>query len=588
MVRGVSVDPITLSVVAGVLENTIKEMATVVTHTARSVTTTLGRDFSNTLFGMLDGVPTMVCQGEDIPAHLGVLMHKVKVGAAHFGPDINPGDVMIHNDPPTGGNHLPDYSIYKPIFLDGELFAWSAGTVHLTETGGPVPGGYNPDADSLFGEGLRVPHVKLVDGGRTRQDIWDFILCNVRTPLDYRGDLDAMLIALNTAERRLLGLCEKYSAETVRECLRQLVDRAEAAARDQIREMPDGVYEGRSIMEGEGTGFDDLEGRCTVRIEGDEMHVQLHSPPQAKNFLNSYENNTLSAVYFAFLSSLAPGIPINEGLYRPLHVDLGPRGTLFNAAEPAPCGTSTGTTFALAFDAVADALAQVNPTRAGGAWSYPNTNIFSGVDPRDGVPFTYLSHVSTLGGGGAYWGVDGGPIWGAITNAGSASTGDVELLEFKVPIHIHRHELRTDSACPGKWRGGLGSVLDIEVQCEESVVSLTGGGSRFAPASRLGADSGYDTRLRLNRKWVLHPSGVTEEFPIRTVRKLERGDRVVGRLTGGGGVGPAWERDPLAVEADVRNGFVSLEKAREEYGVAINPITLRVDPGATQSLRSAG
>jgi len=579
------VDPITLAVVSGSLSSTVKYMTEIIRNTARSATIAIGHDFSATLLGVFDGVPVMVWQGEDQPVHLGVLIHKMKIGAAYFGDDIAPGDIMYHNDPPTGGNHLPDVSMYRPIFHAGALFAWAAVTAHMPETGGPVPGGFNPDAQTLFAEGLRIPHVKLCDAGKMRRDLWNMILTNVRTPEAMDADMGAMVSALNTADARLRALCEKFGLETVRQCMRRVVDRASEIAREEVLAIPDGIYHGRDVMEGDTHA--DIAIECTVRVEGDQMHVALSGPPQTSNSLNSYRSNTISAVYWAYLSALRPGIPVNEGLYGPLHVDIGPEGSVLNPAGPVATYASTGATYGLVFSAVCQALSQAVPERACAAWCYQNTVTFAGVDPRDGQPFAYMTHLMSKGGGGAYHGRDGGHLWGLPAAGGANMTGEIELLEFRLPIRIVRHELLADTGCPGKWRGGCGAALEIEVQCPDCIVTRTGSGVRHAPASRLGGGSALDRSIRVHRVWVRPPSGQAEELPLHSLQHLERGDRVLGEVAGGGGVGPAWQRDLQAVEADVRTGLVTVRRAEEEYGVAFTPDGLGIDPERTRSLRNA-
>ena len=582
-------DPITLAVVGGALDNTVKYMTEIVRNTARSATISIGHDFSTTLFGVFDGVPTMVCQGEDQPVHLGVLVHKMKLGAAYFGDDIAPGDVMYHNDPGTGGNHLPDFSMYRPIFFAGELFAWAAITCHMPEIGGPVPGGYNPDAENLFSEGLRVPHIKLSDAGKMREDIWEFVVCNVRTPEATRADMGAMFSALDAAVPRLTELCDKFGMTTVRWCLQRFVERAEEMAREEIRAMPDGTYTGRDTLEGDTRGSGDITINCTLRIDGDRMEVALSAPPQTRSFLNSYKSNSISAVYWAFLSSLSPGMPVNEGLYAPVKVDIGPAGTIVNPRAPAASYACTGVTFGVIFSAVCQALSEANPHRACAAWLYQNTVQFGGADPRDGEPYAYMSHLMSKGGGGAYYGRDGGHMWGIAAAGGANMTGEIELLELRLPIHVVRHELLPDSGCPGRWRGGCGADLEMEIRDPECIATRTGGGIRYAPASRLQGGPAADPAERVNRVWIRHPSGEREEFPLHSLRHLSTGDRVFGLVSGGGGVGQPWERDPQAVWADVRSGLVTVDKARDEYGVAFvgEDETLTIDEAHTRELRRA-
>jgi N-methylhydantoinase B len=580
-------DPITLAVVSGSLSSTVKYMTEIIRNTARSATIAIGHDFSATLFGVFDGVPVMVWQGEDQPVHLGVLIHKLKIGAAYFGDDIEPGDIMYHNDPPTGGNHLPDVSMYRPIFYAGKLFAWAAVTAHMPETGGPVPGGFNPDAETLFAEGLRIPHIKLCDAGKMRKDIWNLILSNLRTPEATDGDLGAMVSALSAAESRLTELCDKFGLDTVHQCMRSVVDRANEIAREEVLAIPDGVYRGSDTMEGSRHGADDIRIDCTLRVQGDQMYVTLSGPPQTSNSLNSYRSNTISAVYWAYLSALRPGIPVNEGLYAPLHVDIGPEGSILNATGSVAAYASTGATYALVFSAVCEALSHAVPERACAAWCYQNTVTFAGVDPRDGQPFAYMTHLMSKGGGGAYHGRDGGHLWGLPAAGGANMTGEIELLEFRLPIRVVRHELLADTGCPGKWRGGCGAILDIEVQYPDCIVTRTGSGVRHAPASRLGGGSSLDGSIRVHRVWTRHGSGQTEEMPLHSLRRLSAGDHVLGEVAGGGGVGPAWQRDPRLVEADVRTGLVTAQKAEEEYGVVLDPDGLGIDLERTRSLRNA-
>jgi N-methylhydantoinase B len=579
------VDPITLAVVGGALSSTIRYMTEIIRNTARSATIAIGHDFSTTLFGVFDGIPVMVCQGEDQPVHLGVLIHKMKLGAAFFGDDIAPGDVMYHNDPPTGGNHLPDVSMYRPIFFDGKLFAWAAVTAHMSDTGGPVAGGFNPDADSLFAEGLRIPHIKLCDAGQMRKDIWNLILCNMRTPETTDADMGAMLSALNGAHARLVELCNKFGMATLHDCMRRVVERAEEIARSEIAQIPDGTYRARDIMERSKEPGDDIEIECTLRVQGDEMFVELSGPPQTLNTLNSYRSNTVSACYWAFLSAMKPDIPVNEGLYAPLHVDIGPPGSIINPVAPAATYACTGATFGLLFSVVCHALSHAIPERACANWCYQNTVNLAGIDPRDGQPFAYMTHLMSKGGGGAYYGHDGGHLWGLPAAGGANMTGEIELLEFRLPIHVVRHELLTDSAVPGRWRGGCGADVEFEIQCPECIITRTGSGVRHPPSSRLDGGSPLDPSLRVHKVWVQTGSAKPEELHLHSLRHLHAGDRVLGAVAGGGAVGAPWERQLEAVIADRRANFISVENAAKEYGVIFNSDGLTIDHEETERQR---
>jgi N-methylhydantoinase B len=314
------VDEITLAVVQGMLESTTREMTVTMANTCRSPILKLAHDFSNAIF---DWVPQMVIQGEDIPNHLGALMYSARAVAEYFGDDIRPGDVIYHNDPSTGNSHLQDMCVYKPVFFEDELQFWVVNKAHMTDTGGPVAGGYNPHAREIYAEGLRMTAVKIIDGGVMRRDVVDMILANVRTPEWHRGDLMAQIGTLGVAERRLVGLMEKFGRTTVRDCVAEILDRSEARMRAEIAKLPDGVFEGEAPVEDDGVSGESTI-RCTVTIKGDEMWLEYASRPQGPSYINAYEPITSSMAYLGVLFFVDPEMPHNAGIYRPIHFDPGP------------------------------------------------------------------------------------------------------------------------------------------------------------------------------------------------------------------------------------------------------------------------
>lgn len=578
------VDPITLAVVAGTLESAVREMSITMRRAAMSPVLAIGNDFSNCV---ADGQARMVTQGEDQPVHLGAMIFAVKEVAAYFGDDVAPGDAMYHNDPRTGGSHLQDMTLYKPVFVDDELLFWTANRSHMNETGGPVAGGYNPLAEEIWAEGVRISPVKLYERGRPRQDVIDLLLTNFRTRRQFRGDLGAQLAACTIAERRLIALAGKYGKDQIKRCLTQLLDRAEQLMRAEIARIPDGTYHGRGVVEDDGRGSGVLEIHCEVRVTGEEMTIRLDAPPTVRSYINSYAPNTMSAVYLAVLTYVDPHMPHNEGLYRPIHVDLGEPGTLVNATEPAACGLSTTTPLENVVDAVRDALSQAVPQRAGAGWAHACINSLFGIDPRHGEPYAYYSHATGWGGGGAFWGSDGEPCIGSVGAGAAAMTGDIEIIEHAAPIHIHRYELAPDSACPGEWRGGLGSTFEFEIVGHEALMTQFGDGMTFPPASVLGAASPFNDE-RVYRKWVLRgPERTPERVDLHCVRIIQPGERVSIDVPGGGGVGSPFARDPRQVAGDVRNGVVTRERAAAEYGVTVDAETFAVDEAATRAARAA-
>ncbi|MCZ6771900.1 MAG: hydantoinase B/oxoprolinase family protein, partial [Proteobacteria bacterium] len=226
------VDPITLSVVRGVLETTHREMTLTLEKTGRSSVFNLAHDYSTAMF---NATPDMIMQGQDIPIHLGSLMPAMKAVAQFFGDDIHEGDLILHNDPEYMGSHIIDMCMYKPVFYKGEHVFWTVCKGHLTDIGGPVPAGYNPDAKEIYAEGLRVPPIKLWDKGKPRDDILNLLLTNMRARRDQEGDFNALIGACKVGERNLINMLDKYGADQVELCIEELLSMADRHMRSLIR-----------------------------------------------------------------------------------------------------------------------------------------------------------------------------------------------------------------------------------------------------------------------------------------------------------------------------------------------------------------
>jgi N-methylhydantoinase B len=580
------VDPITLAVIAGALSSTVSEMSVVIERTARSPVVALSHDYSNAVYTTVNGIPEMVVQGEDQPCHLGGMLASVKSVAERFVGNLDPGDVVLGNDPATNGTHLLDIDVMQPVFHDGRIVAWACSRAHEIDIGGPVPGGYNPNASDIYAEGLRIPPTKLVQRGELRRDVLDLILANVRSTQLFEGDLGAQLSAVRVAARRVEDLFAKYGAADVEGAMGALLDRAERLAREQIAAMPDGIYTGEQWIQEDGRGAPDIRIACTVEVRDDTMTVTLDSPPQVASYRNSYAGLTVGAVYYAIIGAFEPGLPINEGLYRPITIDPGPAGTMLNATHPAACATSTADVWTIVFDAVCDAMSTVVPARAAAGWTRVAIFEISGRDPRIDQHYSGLLLLALMGGAGAVHGHDGGGLWGVIPTGGAATTGDIELLEVRMPLHFVRHELRADSACPGRWRGFPGSVVELEVLGHDALLAHAGDGTRFPPPSRLGGGSPRDAEDRVHRKWIVRSDGRREPVGLHSLTTARAGERVLCLIPGGGGVGSPLERPPELVAHDVESEFVSVERAREEYGVAVDRATFAVDGDETARLRA--
>ncbi|SEB81624.1 N-methylhydantoinase B [Pseudomonas mohnii] len=578
-----TVDPITLAVVRGALETAQREMTITLEKTGRSSVFNLAHDYSNALF---DHLPEMILQGQDIPIHLGSLIPAMKCVAGFFGDEVEEGDVIYHNDPAYMGSHILDCCMYKPVFYQGELVFWAVCKGHLTDIGGPVPAGYNPEAKEIYAEGLRIPPVKLWSRGKRREDVINLLLTNMRARAYQEGDLNAQYGACNVGERHLLELLDRYGVEQVRACIAELKDMADRHMRALLRDVPDGFYTGTAVLEDSGHGLGELSITAQVEIRGDEAHILIESPPQVPYFINSYAGNSVSGVYLGLMMFAQVPPPYNEGLYRCVSVDLGPPGTLCNAQEPAPHVNSTTTPMETLADAVRQALEQAAPDRVTASWGHASGINIAGHDPRNGNDeYVTMVLASIISGAGANKAMDGWPACGPLCCFGALMSGDIELLEYSYPILIHRYSLMTDSGGAGEFRGGSGTRIEIEPLNHAMTVVGFGEGRQLPTSGAAGANNVL-LEPKLGRLIHRKADGEEQSFIYNAQLTAQPGERVINVNPGGGGYGNPLRRPVASVVNDVRNGLVSREGARLEYGVVIDS-NGQVDDAATHACRAA-
>ena len=575
------VDPITLSVVRGVLETTQREMTLSLEKTARSSVFNLAHDYSTALF---NHTPEMILQGQDIPIHLGSLIPAMKAVASYFGDDINEGDLILHNDPTYGGSHSIDTCMYKPVFYEGKLVFWTVCKGHLTDIGGPVPAGYNPDAKEIYAEGLRIPPIKLWDRGVQRNDIMNMLLLNMRARRDQEGDFNALIGACQVGERNLLALIDKYGLEQVQACIDELLNMAEQQMRGLIKSVPDGTYEGVAVLEDAGHGFGDMDISAKVTIKNDSCHIEINSPPQVPYFINSYEGNSYSGVYLGLMMFAQLPPPYNEGLYRCVTVDMGPKGSLCNAVEPAPHMNCTTTPMETLTDAVRLAFEKAEPSKVAASWGHANGLNIAGWDNRHDEEYVTMVLATIISGAGATPQQDGWHACGPECCFGALTSGDVELLEYSYPIIIHDYSLMTDSGGAGKYRGGSGTAWRVEPMDSEMTFIMFGEGRRI-PA--VGAAGAHSTLVPPKvGSMDIHREGETKTLRDNVIDVIKPGEWVKNKNPGGGGYGDPMERPIDRVVWDVKNELVSINGAKEDYGVIFkDDETLEVDMEATEKLR---
>ena len=500
-----------------------------------------------------------------------------------FKGNLNPGDVILVNDPYKGYCcHVPDWGFYRPIFYKGELLFFTMCRAHQMDGGGAFPGGYFPNGYDIHAEGILVPGIKVFDQGRPREDVLELLWNNVRWPEGVKVDNYAQIAATKICEDRVVALLNKYGRDTVLACIDSMMDRTERAVRATIQKLPDGTYSGESATDDDGTEIGvPVWVRCDVTIKGDAITVDFsRSDAQRKGFVNCVFNSTysttLSAIFMFLDSSLADYHC--EGSLRPITV-LAPKGSVVNAQYPATVGASPVSMGHQIIESVVMAMSKAYPERAIASWSKRFGHYIFGTDPRTDSQYV-MTTFDADGGAGAVRGFDGFEGASTIGALGEITKGNVEEVEKRFPWRMVRLEFSTDTAGAGKWRGASG--MHWEGVNEGSAAGMATGGTDGEVVRAPGALGGESTP---NCRAYLIRNGQESRFASHRLHQLQPGDRLVKIGGGAAGVGNPAERDPEKVRLDVRNKFISLEKAHEVYKVAIDPRTLAVNREQTRNLR---
>jgi N-methylhydantoinase B len=434
---------------------------------------------------------------------------------------------------------------------------WSVNRSHQSDIGGATHGAYNPGATEIWQEGLRITPLRLYEAGVVRDDVLQMIATNVRHPRDFQGDLAAMIGSARVGERRLLALLEEYGAPIVGPAIEAILDGAERQTRACIGAWKDGVYRGEAVLDDDGHGIRDIHVRATVTKRGSDLTVDLSdSHPQVIGFVNSSYPNMRSAVAMALAYLIDPETPKNDGTFRPLTVTA-KAGTVVWASPPAPLTLCTNHCAQEIAEAVIKALARACPTRALAGWGRRFRIAIQGTDPRRRRAFIWHMFHARPGGGASPVG-DGWPTAGEGQAAGGIKFGSVEVTEVRFPLYFARHEFRPDSGGDGRYRGGVGSVLELHAEITEPARANTAGdGTRHAPYGILGGKDGLPHRYRLRSRG--RPDRVLQTKEVGVV--VRPGDVFLVESGGGGGYGDPRRRTPEARAYDRENGFVTRRAA---------------------------
>jgi N-methylhydantoinase B len=554
------IDPITLAVLAGRMEQIADEMDATLFRAAFNPIIAEAHDASHGLYHAVSG-DTLVQGKSGLPIFVGVMSFAVKavIDKAAENGDLADGDIYIFNDAHLGGTHLSDMRLVRPYFHDGKLFCYLASVGHWHDVGGAVPGNYNPAATDAFQEAFVLPPVRLARAGVVQTDITDILMRNTRLPQSAQGDLNGQLGALDLGVRRLDELLGEYGADTVRSALDALQDRAELLMRGELTDLPDGRWEAEDFLDNDGITDAPLRIKVALEIQGDQMTLDFTGTADRCAGPVNIALPTAVATAYVAIKHIFPGLPANAGVMRPIDVKI-PDGSLLSAPFPAPVGGYTETILRMV-DVIFAAASQAAPDRVV-ANAYGTINALSISGKRaNGQPWVMFSF---------YGGGHGGSPESDGLNHGNApiSTATIpplEILEAAYPVMFKQWALRPDSAGAGLHRGGMGAIYEIEVLEESATAFLFGERGRFAPK---GVAGGAEAAMNLF-SYEQDDGWHTPPMASKMVGiKLKRGQSVRLDTPGGGGYGPANDRAATEVARDVAGGLLTPDHATKTYGDA--------------------
>ncbi len=520
-------NPIELTIFHCAVHSIAEEMGAALRRTALSPNIKERRDYSCAIF---DGKGRVIAMGDHMPVHLGSM--PMSVAAAIAAIAFEPGDIAILNDPYAGGTHLPDITMVLPVFLPGgdRPALYVSNRAHHADVGGVFAGSMGP-AEEIFQEGIRIPPVRIVRGGKVDREMLDMILLNVRTPREREGDLDAQIGACRVGEQRILQLAEKYGDQILQALVEELLDYSERLMRAELRTMPAGEFSAEDWLDSDGVSQDPCKLAVRLRLDPAAGSMQADfagSSPQVSGSVNAVRAITLSACFYVLRCLLKEDAPATEGILRPLTLDV-PAGSIVDARPPAAVAGGNVETSQRIVDVLLRALAKAVPARVPAASAGTMSNLtIGGVDFRTGEPFTYYETIA--GGMGARPGIDG--ISGVQTHMTNSLNTPIEALEYAYPFRVRRYGYRYGSGGEGKFTGGDGLIREIEL-LTGAQMTLLAERRRFQPWGLQGGEDGAAGMAWVTRR------GTNDyvELPGKCNRRLFEGDILFIETPGGGGWG---------------------------------------------------
>ncbi len=571
------ISPVDVAVLQERLIAIVREMRVNLMRTAFSSVIYESQDYSCAL---LDDAGQLIAQAEDNPSHIFPMPFSTRRILEMYAGTIKPGDVFIVNDPYVGGTHLNDVAVVAPYFWGGELQVIPAVRAHWGDVGGMVPGSLSGKAENIYQEGIRIPPIRIIDGGRPNAELLQLMLANMRAPTERKGDFNAMLSTCQVAQRRLEELFAEAGAAAIRSRVARMLDDSERQMRAGIASIRKGEYWYENYLDSSGRDNQPLPIRLKLSVGADAIEADFDGT--ANQVLGPTNGGVAVAPTGAFVilkSFLKPGTAVNEGAFRPIKLKT-PSGSILNAKHPAACGGFSEIRRAVEA-AVLGCLSQAIPDLVSGdTKGAANHCTISSFDPE--TDRSYLFYEYPAGGTGGWKGADGNNATRIFSEGDFSSIQPVEAVEAEHPLLIERCELREDSCGAGKKRGGLGLRREIRV-LTAARLSVLSDRNVLPPFGVCGGSSGAPNRFVVRRQErTIEPSdtpGKCSGF------ELDVGDIVVMESAGGGGYGGALDRALADVIQDVKLGYVSTEYARQNHGVVFSGA--EVDEVATAKLRVA-
>jgi N-methylhydantoinase B len=545
------VDPVRLEVIRNALVAAAEEMSITIWRTSRSTVVREILDYSTAVF---DADGRNIAQSARIPVHLNSMSDCLRTILERFIPldQWNDGDVIVTNDPYSGGQHLPDIQTFRPVFVDGARVAIVGTLCHHVDVGGGAAGSYYAGATEIFQEGIRIPPLRLVEKDVLNRGVFEMLLHNVRQPEETRGDLNAQIAALGIGVRAVARMARKYGSAPLAAAMAAILDGSERMMRAALATMPDGEASFVELVDGDGQSDEAI--RLAVRITKTGATIALDftgSSPQVSGPVNNTPAMTCSAVYYALLAALGGDIPANSGCYRPVSVTL-PEGSVVNASFPAPVSGRMVVNHRIA-TAVFGALAQMIPERIPASYyaiSYVYALQTTGMQTKRQVYFDI-----EVGGWGGHAKGDGASALSCGLH--NNTNAPIEMVEAKYPVTFTRYGLIPDSGGAGEFRGGLGLVREWRLDAPAGVLATSFERFRHPPYGLAGGKPGS-----LSRTTVTRADGASLSLPSKVSGfALRAGDVVTIETSGGGGFGDPRRRDPARVARDISEGLVTPEQA---------------------------